>query len=48
MLKILTQRNINVCVNDKFTKPIFVFRGENPAYEFIKAILKEFETVKKY
>ena len=23
-----------VCVEDKFTKPIVVFRGENAAYEF--------------
>ena len=30
-----------------FTKPIVVFRGENAAYEFIKAILKEFEYCKK-
>ena len=26
-----------------FTKPIVVFRGENAAYEFIKAILKEYK-----
>ena len=31
-----------VCVDDKFTKPIVVFRGKNAAYEFIKAILKEY------
>ena len=30
-----------VCVDDRFTKPIVVFRGENAAYEFIKAIAKE-------
>ena len=30
-----------VCVDDEFTKPIVLFRGENAAYEFIKAILKE-------
>ena len=36
-----------VCVDDKSTKPIVVFRGENAAYEFIKAILKEFEYCKK-
>ena len=30
-----------VCIDDRFTKPIVVYRGENPAYEFIKAILKE-------
>ena len=32
-----------VCVDDKFTKPIVVFKGKNAAYEFIKAILKEFQ-----
>ena len=36
-----------VCVDDKFTKPIVVFRGENAAYEFIKAILKEYQYCKK-
>ena len=30
-----------VCVDDRFTKPIVVYRGENETYEFIKAILKE-------
>ena len=35
------------CVDDKFTKPIVVFRGENAAYEFVKAILKEYEYCKK-
>ena len=35
-----------VCVDDKFTKPIVVFRGENAAYEFIKPILKEYEYCK--
>ena len=36
-----------ICVNDKFTKPIFVFRDQNAAYQFIKAILKEHEYCKK-
>ena len=36
-----------VCVGDKFTKSIVVFRGENAAYEFIKVILKEYEYCKK-
>ena len=36
-----------VCVGDKFTKSIVVFRGENTAYEFIKVILKEYEYCKK-
>ena len=32
-----------VCVDDKFTKPIVVFRGENATYEFIETILKKYE-----
>ena len=36
-----------VCVDDKFSKQIVVYRGENAAYEFIKAILKEYEYCKK-
>ena len=36
-----------ICVDDKFTKPIFVFRDENSAYEFIKEVLKEYEFCKK-
>ena len=28
-----------VCIGDRFTKPTVVYRGENAAYEFIKAIL---------
>ena len=36
-----------VCVDDKFTKLIVIFRGENAAYEFIKAILKEYQYCKK-
>ena len=35
------------CVDDKFTEPIVVFRGENPAYEFIKASFKEYQHCKK-
>ena len=30
-----------------FTKPIIVFRGENAAYEFIKAILMEYKYCEK-
>ena len=36
-----------ICVDDRFTKPIVVYRGENAAYEFIKAILKEYKYCKK-
>ena len=36
-----------VCIDDKFSKPIFVFRGEDTTYKFIKAILKEYECCKK-
>ena len=36
-----------LCVGDKFTKPVVVFRGENGAYEFFKGILKEYWYCKK-
>ena len=36
-----------VCTDDKFTKPSIIYRGENAAYEFIKAILKEYKYCKK-
>ena len=36
-----------VCVDDKFSKPIVVFRGRNAAFKFIEAILKEYEYCKK-
>ena len=36
-----------VCVDDKLSKPIVIFRGENAAYEFNKAILKEYKFSKK-
>ena len=36
-----------VCVDDKFSKSIVVFRGENAANEFYKAILKEYQFRKK-
>ena len=52
--KVLTQKSIIcsfaynlVCVDDKFRKSIVVFRCENTAYDFIKAILKEYQYCKK-
>ena len=36
-----------VCIDNKFCKPIVVFRGEHAAYEFIKAILKGYKYFKK-
>ena len=36
-----------MCLDDEFSKPIVVSRGENAAYEFIEAIHKEFENCKK-
>ena len=36
-----------VCVDDRVTKPMVVSRGENAAYEFIKAILKEYKYCRK-
>ena len=35
------------CVDDKFSKPIVIFRSENAAFQFIEAILKEYEQQKK-
>ena len=57
-MKVLTQKNITmaslvffsyklVCVDNKFTNPIAIFRVESAAYEFIEAILKEYEYCKK-
>ena len=36
-----------VCINDRFSKSIVVYRGENAAYEFTRAILKEYKYCKK-
>ena len=36
-----------VCIDDRFSKPIVVYRGENAAYKFIKAILEERKYCKK-
>ena len=36
-----------ICVDDEFTKPIDVFRGENAAYKFIETNLKEYEYWRK-
>ena len=36
-----------VSLDDKFTTSIVVFRNENAAYKFIKAILKEYQYCKK-
>ena len=36
-----------VYIDNRFSKPIVVYRSENAAYEFIKAILKEYKYCKK-
>ena len=36
-----------VCIDDRFSKPTIIYRGENAAYEFIKAILEEYKYCKK-
>ena len=36
-----------ICIDDRFSKPIVVFRGKNAAYQFIKAILEEYKCWKK-
>ena len=35
------------CVDDKFSLPILLYRGENAAYKFINAIFEEYEYCKK-
>ena len=57
-MKVLTQKKYQdhvpcsfaykvFCIDDRFTKPVVVFRGGNAVYEFIKAILKEYKNCKK-
>ena len=51
-MKVVTQKNVKitfkfVSVDDRFSKPIVVYRGENAAFKFIEAILKEYEYCKK-
>ena len=36
-----------VCIDDKFTKPTIIYKGENAAYGFVKAILEEYKYCKK-
>ena len=36
-----------LCIDDRFIKPIVVYSGENAAYEFVKAILKEYKYCRK-
>ena len=58
VMKVLTQKKYHehvpysyafkvVCIDDRFSKPIVVYRGENAAYKFIKAIREEREYRKK-
>ena len=36
-----------VCIDDRLSKTIVVYKGENAAYGFMKAILKEYKFCKK-
>ena len=36
-----------VCIDHRFTKSIFVYRGKHAAYEFIKSIFKEHKYCRK-
>ena len=58
VIKVLTQKKYHEHVpcshaykvvfnDDRFSKPIVVYRGVNGAYEFFKAILKEHKYCKK-
>ena len=50
-MKVLAQKNVKitrcsfayklVCVDDGFSKPTVLYRGENAAYKIIKSILEE-------
>ena len=57
-MKVLTQKSIkntffavlltkSLCIDNRFSKAIVVFRGKNAAYKFIIAILNEYESCKK-
>ena len=57
-VKVLTQKQYQdhvpwsfayrvVCIDDRFTKAIVVFRGKNAAYEFITGIFKEYKYCRK-
>ena len=57
-MKALTQKDIMnhvpcsyayniVCIDDRFSKPIVVYRGKNAAFEFIKAIVEKYKYCKK-
>ena len=57
-MKVLTQKKYQdhvpcsfaykiVCVDDRFSQPIVVFRGEKVACAFIKAIFKDHEYCKR-
>ena len=57
-MKVLAQKNIKItflvvfadkilCVDDKFSMSIVLYRGKNAAYKFIEAILEEYEDCKK-
>ena len=36
-----------VCIDDRFTKPVVLYRGKNTVNKFIKVFLKEYECCKK-
>ena len=36
-----------ICIDNEFSKPIVLHRGENAAYKFIEAILEQFDCCKK-
>ena len=37
-----------VCVDDRFTKPVFPYRGKNEVYRFIETVLGEYDYCKKW
>ena len=46
-MKIIFLAVLLVCIDDKFSKPVVLDRGENTVYKFIEAIFKEYDYYKR-
>ena len=46
-MKIIFRAVLLVCIDDKFSKPVVLDRGENTVYKFIEAIFKEYDYYKR-
>ena len=36
-----------ICVDDKFSKPVVLYKGKNAIYRFVEVVLKEYDYCKK-